>query len=64
MKFPIRKVSTLLDTNGAWQLTPALPLPTIQPTTVAVKGYGERPSGRTRSAYAGEKSCTSGRALT
>ena len=37
MKFPIRKVSTLLDTNGAWQLTPALPLPTIQPTTVAVK---------------------------
>jgi hypothetical protein len=36
MKFPIRKVSTLLDT-GAWQLTPALPLPTIQPTTVAVK---------------------------
>jgi len=37
MKFPIRKVSTLLDTNGAWQLTRALPLPTIQPTTVAVK---------------------------
>ena len=37
MKFPIRMVSTLLDTDDTWQLTPAVPLPTIQPTTVAVK---------------------------